>query len=127
MPRKESIKDKKCGKCGAPMHPGNNPGWYTREGLTGMVGANFAALSSVNNITVGNNKLRTNVGIQFRTLIGCPADINHSFMKMMNQMYAEIREKNAGAANYTPRILGAYVHDLMTLRALYTYACRLVS
>lgn len=125
MPRKESTKDdKKCGKCGASMHPGNNPGWYTKEGLQNMVGANFAALASVNDMQIGSNKLRTNTGIQFRTLIGCPSDANGSFMKMMNQMYAEIREKNAGAANYTPRILSAYVHELMTLRALYAYACR---
>lgn len=124
MPRKESTKDKKCGKCGATIHPGNNPAWYTREGLTGMVGANFAALTSVNDIAVGDNSLRTNTGIRFRTLIGCPSDTNGSFMKMMNQMYAEIREKNSGAANYTPRILGAYIHDVMTLRALYISACR---
>lgn len=125
MPRKESTtNDKKCGKCGGSIHPGNNPGWYTKEGLQNMVGANFAALASVNDMQIGDYALRTNTGIQFRTLIGCPSDANGSFMKMMNQMYAEIREKNAGAANYSPRILGAYVHELMTLRSLYIYACR---
>lgn len=124
MPRKESKEDKKCNKCNSKMHMGNDPSWYTREGLNGMVGANFAALSTVNPIDIGNSKVRTNTGISFDTLVGCPSDKNGSFMKMMTLMYAEIREKNSGAANYNPKILGSYVHDIMTLRALYIHACR---
>lgn len=125
MPRKESTtKDKKCGKCAEKVHPGNDPSWYTREGLGGMIGANFNALSTVNDMAIGSTKIKPNYGVRYRTLIGCPSDVNGSFMKMMALMYAEIREKNSGAANYNPRILGAYVHDLMTLRAMYVYACR---
>lgn len=129
MPRKESkTNDKSNKKCACDtVHAGNNPSWYTREGLNGMVGANFSALATVNDMTLGSTKIKTNTGIQFHTLVGCPSDDHGSFMKMMTQMYAEIREKNAGAANYNPRILGAYVHDLMTLRALFVFACRAVA
>lgn len=136
--KSNSKKDGKCPSCGDKRgggmlgnkkHVGNDPGWYTREGLVGIVGMNFSALkdSRAQLLANGNYSFQSSFSVTFPTHIGAPNDVQKSFYKMCTLMYAEIRERNSGASNYTPLRLAAYIHDMCTIRAMYIHMCRALS
>jgi len=94
----------------------NDASWYTTEGVP-VVGANFAALQTIDpELWTG---LRTENISHFEVTITPPCDENNSFWQKVTEFYTEIRESNAGAANYAPGVLADYELNLITAYAIF--------
>lgn len=104
---------------------GNSPDWYTREKLP-YKGENFNALTSLSPQpgVMFEEGVSTNAAVVHYTVIHPPIDRLNSFYKKAADFYAEIREKNSGAANYNVMYLAAYMYNVGVLHALAHVAAR---
>lgn len=91
---------------------------YQGENIA-LVGGSASALQSLNPSTdVLANGISLAAAIRFNTIIHMPIDEYNSFETKMSELYAEMRESNAGAANYTWLHVGWYVLALLNIRGI---------
>lgn len=126
MQKQKSTKKEKCPKCTKEdVH--NDASWYTRD-VVPMIGANFARLSSIDTDTVviTGKETRINAAGYYSVALTPPLDSSNSGFRKAAELYAEIREANSGAANYTPQDLYAYAMNVITLRSLCIHAAKVM-
>lgn len=122
--KKRASSRKDCPREDIPTR-GNSPDWYTREELP-YKGENFNALTSLSPQpgVMFEEGVSTNAAVMHYTIIHPPVDRLNSFYKKAADFYAEIREKNSGAANYNVMYLAAYMYNVGVLHALAHAAAR---